>query len=315
MPTNFAGRLRPGAGQDPRYLTYLLASLYFAGQTRSAIKQTTGIQNLEVDVLLANHVPRLDAGEQRAIADYLDTETARIDALITKKRRMIELLEERWISFLSEQFDAMDITETRRLLAYCEVVLGRQRSPQHESGPHMKKYLRAANVKAGRLDLDDVKEMNFTPAETGRFMLKPGDVLVTEGSGSRTAVGASAVWLGEIPSPVCFQNTLLRLRARSGVDPAFLGWWAEFAHATELFAEIAGGANIFHLSADRLKDILMRRVELHEQQAAVERLSAFKRALTALVSTVRRQLTLLTEHRQALITAAVTGELEIPVAP
>ena len=34
-------------------------------------------------------------GEQRAIADYLDTETARIDALITKKRRMIELLDER----------------------------------------------------------------------------------------------------------------------------------------------------------------------------------------------------------------------------
>ena len=34
--------------------------------------------------------------EQRAIADYLDTETGRIDALITKKRRMIELLEERW---------------------------------------------------------------------------------------------------------------------------------------------------------------------------------------------------------------------------
>ena len=34
-------------------------------------------------------------GEQRAIADYLDTETARIDALITKKRRLITLLEER----------------------------------------------------------------------------------------------------------------------------------------------------------------------------------------------------------------------------
>ena len=36
-------------------------------------------------------------GEQRAIADYLDTETARIDALITKKRRLITLLEERWV--------------------------------------------------------------------------------------------------------------------------------------------------------------------------------------------------------------------------
>src|SRR6476469_684584 len=50
----------------------------------------------------------------------------------------------------------------------------------------------------GYLDLTDVKQMNFTPTEQRVFSLKPGDVLVTEGSGSLSAVGASAVWNDEI---------------------------------------------------------------------------------------------------------------------
>ena len=96
MPTNFAGRLRPSPGQEPRYLAYLLAALYYEGRTVAAIKQTTGIQNLDLHAFLSTRVILLEPPTQRAIADYLDTETGRIDTLITKKRRMIELLNERW---------------------------------------------------------------------------------------------------------------------------------------------------------------------------------------------------------------------------
>lgn len=68
------------------------------------------------------------------------------------------------------------MTEVRPLRAYADVVLGRQRSPQHDSGPFMTPYLRAANVKDGELDLSDVKEMKFDPIERQRFALAPGDV-------------------------------------------------------------------------------------------------------------------------------------------
>src|SRR5207248_2549832 len=44
-----------------------------------------------------------------------------------------------------------------------DVTLGRQRAPQHHHGPHMRPYLRVANVFEDRLDLSDVQEMNFTP--------------------------------------------------------------------------------------------------------------------------------------------------------
>ena len=99
-----------------------------------------------------------------------------------------------------------------------EVSIGRQRSPRNASGEHMVKYLRAANVKDGRLALGDVLSMNFSPAEQATFQLAPGDVLVTEGCGSIRELGASAVWNAELDGTVCFQNTVLRCPAHTGCE-------------------------------------------------------------------------------------------------
>jgi len=166
-----------------------------------------------------------------------------------------------------------------------EVVLGRQRSPQHDSGPHMVPYLRAANVKDGVLELGDVKEMNFTPTEREVFSLRAGDVLVTEGSGSLKAVGASAVWRAELGGVVCFQNTLLRMRPREGVtDGRFLEWWARSAFGSGIFASIATGANIYHISAERVRALPMELPALEEQR----RIADFLDAETARIDEVSR---------------------------
>jgi type I restriction enzyme S subunit len=68
-----------------------------------------------------------------------------------------------------------------------EVRLGRQRSPRTHTGTNMRPYLRAANVTWHGLNLGDVKEMHFEPAEVETYRLKAGDVLVAEASGSPTA--------------------------------------------------------------------------------------------------------------------------------
>jgi type I restriction enzyme S subunit len=93
-----------------------------------------------------------------------------------------------------------------------EVRLGRQRSPQHHSGAHMRPYLRVANVFEDRIDISDVKRMNFTPREFEVYLLKEGDILLNEGQ-SLELVGRPAMYRNEIPD-CCFQNTLIRFRAR-----------------------------------------------------------------------------------------------------
>jgi type I restriction enzyme S subunit len=90
-----------------------------------------------------------------------------------------------------------------------EVRLGRQRAPKYHSGPDMRHYLRVANVLEDKLDLSDVKTMNFTSEEVGRYRLVIGDILLNEGQ-ALDLVGRSAIYHGEIEN-CCFQNTLKAL--------------------------------------------------------------------------------------------------------
>jgi type I restriction enzyme, S subunit len=188
-----------------------------------------------------------------------------------------------------------------------EVILGRQRNPQSDTGPHMVRYLRAANVKDGLIDLTDVKSMNFSPSEQQVFALRRGDVLVSEGSGSLSAVGASAVWNEELTGRICFQNTLLRLRPRPDADSRYLGWWARSAHASGLFASIATGANIYHLSAERFRSLPIDLPAVVEQQRIADFLDAETARIDALTDTQLRVLDLLAARRVSFAHAAVTG--------
>lgn len=168
-------------------------------------------------------------------------------------------------------------------------------------------YLRAANVKDGRIVLDSVLEMNFTPQEQEIFSLRPGDVLVTEGSGSLSTVGASAVWHGEIKGTVCFQNTLIRLRPREGVDERFLGWWARSAHGSGLFASIAGGANIYHLSAERLRSLDFALPPLEEQRRIADFLDRETALTDRLCEAIGRQAVLLEERELSHVADTIRG--------
>ncbi|MFE1754540.1 restriction endonuclease subunit S [Streptomyces anandii] len=194
------------------------------------------------------------------------------------------------------------------LRAAADVVLGRQRAPQHDSGPNMVPYLRAANVKDGVLDLTDVKEMNFAPSEQQTFSLRPGDVLITEGSGSISAVGASAVWRGEINGVVCFQNTLLRLRPRDDrADGRFLEWWARSAFGSGVFASIASGANIYHISAERVRALPIELPPLEEQRRIADFLDAETARIDRLAAARDAQLFVLEERELAVIGHMLSG--------
>lgn len=196
---------------------------------------------------------------------------------------------------------------TVSLASAAEVALGRQRAPQHEVGPYQVRYLRSANVGDGVLDLTDVKVMNFTPAEQRIFELRPGDVLLTEGSGSRDTVGASAVWMAELDGTVCFQNTLLRLRPRNRkTDGRYLAWWARHAHASGMFAAVASGANILHLGAETLRAMQVHLPPLDEQRRIADFLDDQVVRINDAISLREHEVRLLEEKRSVLLDDATT---------
>lgn len=100
---NFMDRLRVKQSISPKFIEYLLVSFYQNGITYQYIKQTTGIQNLDLTNLLTKEsivLPILD--EQQKIADYLDKKCGEIDRVIETEKLVIEKLKEYKQSIITE---------------------------------------------------------------------------------------------------------------------------------------------------------------------------------------------------------------------
>ena len=205
----------------------------------------------------------------------------------------------------------LNLSERRVPLAsFAEVRMGRQRSPRHHEGDHMVPYLRSANVKDNRLDLSDVKRMNFTPGEQEMFEVRAGDVLVTEGSGSLREVGASAMWAAEIPAPVAFQNTLLRLRTRDTAvsRQRYLLEVSRWAYESGLWLDVASGTNIKHIGARRAERALVPLLDVPEQ----DQLCAMAEAIDITTRIATEWLSQLRLLRGRLLQSLLSGNHEVP---
>lgn len=191
-----------------------------------------------------------------------------------------------------------------------EVTNGRLRSPKNATGPWMTRYVRAANVQDGQLVLDAPMYMNFSPQEQVKFALTPGDVLVTEGSGSRGSIGASCRWNGEIPGTVCFQNHLLRLRAKpaAGVSAAYILQWALWTHRSGRFAEIATGTNILSLGVERVEQMPLPLGDDDERRSFLDLVSTLDQTESS-AAAYRQGLARL---RTGLLDALLSGQHPIP---
>jgi type I restriction enzyme S subunit len=188
-----------------------------------------------------------------------------------------------------------------------DVRLGRQRSPDQYSGAYPTKYIRAANITPAGLNLGDLLEMNFTPAEREIFGLQSGDVLLTEASGSASQVGRAAVWRGEIEL-CCYQNTVIRFRPHLTTPEFALLVFRHYA-AAGVFAQAARGVGIQHLGGTRFAQLELPLPPIAEQrritQSADQRLSEIREAEARL----RSAQTHLDDQMQEILAAAVAGDL------
>ncbi len=99
---NFVLRLRPLEDHHARFWLYALHGSYLAGRTWNFVRQTTGIQNLDVNGYLSMPHPVPDHDEQRRIADHLDEVTGRIDAMLAKVAELRSLLLERRAALITD---------------------------------------------------------------------------------------------------------------------------------------------------------------------------------------------------------------------
>jgi type I restriction enzyme S subunit len=297
-------RVRVSEALSPRYLCYLLE--YYA-RTKAFAEFTSGstIAHLPQEDLRNLPVVIPPRGEQGRIVAAIEQQFSWLDAgvaALSRATRRLRVLRDRDILALVAASG-----ETRRLGDIAEIRLGRQRSPKNHLGPDMHSYLRAANVTWSGLDLRDVKQMNFSPSETSVYALRPGDVLVSEASGSASEVGKPAIWDGSIPS-CCFQNTLLRVRSTL-LMPHYL-YFVLLAHARSgTFARKSKGVGIHHLSKSGLSDLVVPVPPQSLQKELAARASTRQATIQRLSEEVDRQLKRAHVLRSSILSMAFSGKL------
>ena len=295
--------IRPSQQTIPAFIYYWAKSASTRALATRLMTGSTGRQRLSSQDLAALPIRLPPPSDQRRIVDLLESVDSYIDALRVQADAARAVLTALLHSEITRFGSAVRADEA------FEIRMGRQRSPQHATGIHMVPYLRAANAKDGYLDLDDVLEMNFTPDEQVTFALRDGDVLVTEGCGSREQVGASTIWRGELPSPVCFQNTLIRIRAIEGLStPGFAHWWARHSFLSGAFADVASGTNIFHIGSTRLAAMPVALPSLREQDRITDLCDSVQTTLDATAASQRSAITV----RSSLLSNLLSGDHEIP---
>lgn len=248
--SNFVARMGVAEGQNSRYWAYAHAALYAGRLNDPAIKQTTGIQDLDAGEYLNNLFAYAPAEDQKKIADFLDWRTAQIDALIAKKQSLLEQLAKFRLNAITSAVTKgldehapvknSDIAWIGAIPSHWKVPplkmryaveLGKMLDEKRIKGLNLVPYLRNVDVQWQKINWNDLPEMDIAEHELERYTVNTGDVLVCEGG----EVGRAAVVLDD-PGTIGYQKALHRLRSLQEDElPQFIYYTLKWAASTGKF--------------------------------------------------------------------------------
>ncbi|MFL5800121.1 MAG: restriction endonuclease subunit S [Actinomycetota bacterium] len=310
---------------DPKYLYWSLASVHAREQMSIAASGVTryGLRFRDVGDLRLS-LP--DTYRQRTVARFLDAETAHIDELVARKRRLLDLLAQRMrtlgagdgrlalldfsrlgLPLPPNELGFVQLGRVARIQSGVTLDAGRQPTADDVTVP----YLRVANVQGGFLDLTEMKWVSVPRRMARSARLEAGDVLMTEG-GDPDKLGRGSVWHGQIGDCI-HQNHVFAIRPNPNrLLPEYLSFLTGTPYARAYYEVTASKTTgIASTSTRKIAAWLIPLPPLEEQRRVVEQLRKDGALINEAIERVSRQLRVLAERRQALITAAVTGELDV----
>ncbi|MGB3519773.1 MAG: restriction endonuclease subunit S, partial [Elainellaceae cyanobacterium] len=312
------------------FLYYRLQESNFMGFCVSSMTGVAGLQRVPSDIINNYSVALPKKTEQNQIAQFLDHETARIDALIDEQQRLIELLKEKRQSVISHAVTkGLDPTapmkdsgiewlgkmpshwEIGSLRWYAKIQGGIAKGKDYENRETITlPYLRVANVQSGFVDLTEVKDISVLPSEVERYSLRAGDVLMNEG-GDNDKLGRGTVWKGQI-SPCLHQNHVFAIRTNHLLHAEWLTTFTQSEQArTYFYLNSKQSTNLASISASNVMSLSLPLPPLPEQRHILEFLKTDRTKHEELIDVATSTVSLLKERRSALISAAVTGKIDV----
>ena len=311
---------------DPKFTYYWL---YMRRPILIALSAGGGQPNLSQDDLKQLRIPAPPLEEQLTIADYLDRETTRIDALLKKKQKQIKLLQEKRTALISHAVTkGLDPNAKMKdsgvewlgpvpegwsisklgFHASVKARLGWKGLKADEYVDEGFIFLSTPNIKNRHIDFDNVNYITKERyLESPEIMLEVGDVLIAKDG---STLGTTNV-VRNLPAPATVNSSIAVLRPKPNLNSSFLYWIMTCPYTQSIIQQVKDGQGVPHLFQADLRKFRVWLPSYEEQRAIAAYLDHETAHIDALTEKVEKSITLLREYRTSLISAAVTGKIDV----
>ncbi|PMZ91894.1 MULTISPECIES: restriction endonuclease subunit S [unclassified Pseudomonas] len=309
-----------------RWLGELLRAMNLGQYSVSSAQPGLAVERI-IDLFL----PVPPESERQIIAVYMGRETARIDALIEKKTRFIELLREKrqalithavtkgldpnvrmkdsGVEWLGEVPEHWKMLPLKRLISS----IGQGWSPECEARiPEEGEWgvVKVGCVNGGVFRPEESKALPTQMESRPELSLRAGDVLISRAN-TRELVGSCAVVPHDYPY-LMLCDKLYRVGCGERVTPDFLAALVTVYGRRAVEIEATGASSsMVNIAQSVILDLLVAVPDADEQVEIISRVSAATTRIEHLREKTERSIKLLKERRSALITAAVTGQIDL----
>lgn len=311
------------------YCSYLLQSTFFV---ETVVAQSVGVSYPATNASdIANiKIPLPNAKEQQKIAAFLDKETAQIDALIDEQTRLIGLLREKRQAVISNAVTKglnpnatmkdSGIEWIGKVPAHWEVkklkfVASVQPSNVDKKSKENEERIRLCNYTDVYYNEEITADLPFmkataSDAQIRKLTLKKGDIIITKDSEDPNDIAVPAYVPQDLQGVVCGYHLAL-LRPKDGTFGGFLKRVLDSQYARSFFATRANGITRYGLGIYAINNFILPIPPLEEQEKIADYLDHETKQIDALIEECEIAIGLLKERRTALISAAVTGAIDV----
>ena len=265
--------------------------------------------------------------EAEKIANFLDHETAKIDSLIEKQQQLIQLLKEKrqavishavtkgldpnvpmkdsgveWLGQVPEHW----VKSKLKFIVKSIIDAEHKTAPYFEDGEYL--VCRTTNVKNGQLKLDGGKYTNQDTYNewTQRAIPEIGDILFTR----EAPAGEACVYDGSVPLCLGQRMVLFKLN-QSKVCPDFVLYSIYSGLADDFIKQLSQGSTVTHFNMADIQNIPLFEPPQNEQIKIIEYLTSITNRYDELIENAESAIQLMQERRTSLISAAVTGKIDV----
>ena len=307
-----------------RFEFYLLSSLKLeelVSKNAQPLITASNIRDIIVPI-------SLDINERTQIANFLDHETAKIDSLIDKQQQLIELLKEKrqavishavtkglnpdvamkdsGIEWLGEVPEHWQFPRLKQLIQYGSSIsygIVQPGDALDEGVP----FIQTTNISKGSFELEDFQKTSVSiESNYPRSRLEGGEVIL----GIRASIGAAFV------VPMSFKGVNLsrgiaRIIPNNLLRSDFLVWYFKSNTVDQYWGLSKQGSTFSEVSIETVRELNVVIPPLDEQETITKYLTNESNKFEKLINFAEKQKLLLLERRTALISAAVTGKIDV----